>query len=141
MDKIKKILVPLDGSKNSFKGLEYAINLAKPFKAKITGLYVIPLYPHYRSMFKSPIEEYLLGEAQTTVEKANKICKKQNVSFFSKILHGEAAGPKIVSYSQNKKFDNIVMGSRGRSLLKEIFLGSTSNYVVHKSKIPVTIVN
>jgi nucleotide-binding universal stress UspA family protein len=34
----------------------------------------------------------------------------------------------------------IVIGARGRSRAKEIFLGSVSNYVVHKSKLPVLIV-
>jgi nucleotide-binding universal stress UspA family protein len=32
------------------------------------------------------------------------------------------------------------MGSRGMGKWKEVFLGSTSNYVVHKSKIPVLII-
>ena len=37
-------------------------------------------------------------------------------------------------------FDMIVMGSRGIGSAKEVFLGSTSNHVLHKSKIPVLIV-
>ena len=92
-------------------------------------------------MLKPPLDKYLRGEAEKTIEKAQKICKKQNVDFTPKIIHADAAGPKIIQYCQNKKFDNIVMGSRGQNLLKEIFLGSTSNYVLHKSKIPVTIIS
>jgi nucleotide-binding universal stress UspA family protein len=38
--KIKKILVPLDGSKNSLRGLDEAIYLARQCQATITGLYV-----------------------------------------------------------------------------------------------------
>jgi nucleotide-binding universal stress UspA family protein len=33
-----------------------------------------------------------------------------------------------------------VIGSRGMGAVKEIFLGSVSNYVLHKSKKPVLIV-
>ena len=40
---IKKILVPLDGSKNSFRGLNEAIYLARQCHATITGLYVVTL--------------------------------------------------------------------------------------------------
>lgn len=40
---IKKILVPLDGSKNSFRGLDEAIYLARQCHAIITGLYVVTL--------------------------------------------------------------------------------------------------
>ena len=38
--KIKKILVPIDGSKNSMRGLDNAIYLARQCKATITGIYV-----------------------------------------------------------------------------------------------------
>ncbi len=38
--KTKKILVPLDGSSNSFRGLDVAIHMARESHASITGLYV-----------------------------------------------------------------------------------------------------
>jgi nucleotide-binding universal stress UspA family protein len=38
MVKIKKILVPLDGSKNSMRGLDEGIYLARQCQATITGL-------------------------------------------------------------------------------------------------------
>ena len=41
--KIKKILVPLDGSKNSIRGLDKAISLARACHSKITALYVKPV--------------------------------------------------------------------------------------------------
>ena len=40
-DKIKKILVPLEGSKNSLRGLDMAITLARASNATITGIYVV----------------------------------------------------------------------------------------------------
>ena len=39
---IKKILVPLDGSRNSLRALREAINLAKFTNSEIVGIYVIP---------------------------------------------------------------------------------------------------
>jgi nucleotide-binding universal stress UspA family protein len=41
---------------------------------------------------------------------------------------------------KKQNFDLIVIGSRGLGSAKEFFLGSTSNYVLHKSKKPVLIV-
>ena len=38
--KIKKILVPLDGSKNSIRGLDRAISLARACHGTITGLHI-----------------------------------------------------------------------------------------------------
>jgi nucleotide-binding universal stress UspA family protein len=43
--KIKKILVALDGSKNSLRALTKAITLAKLMNAQITGIFVIQAYP------------------------------------------------------------------------------------------------
>ena len=48
MEKIKAILVPMDGSKNSFKALTKAIFLAKKCSASITALYVL------RTAFDNP---------------------------------------------------------------------------------------
>jgi nucleotide-binding universal stress UspA family protein len=39
-----------------------------------------------------------------------------------------------------KKFDLLVIGARGRGFVKEAFLGSVSNAIVHKAKIPVMVV-
>ena len=43
MAKFKKILVPLDGSPNSIRGLDRAIEIAKGGDAEITGFYVFHL--------------------------------------------------------------------------------------------------
>jgi nucleotide-binding universal stress UspA family protein len=46
----------------------------------------------------------------------------------------------IVAYSKILKPDLIVIGSRGLGGVKEAFLGSVSNHVMHKSLMPVLIV-
>ena len=54
--KIKKILVALDGSKNSFKCLDVAINLARQCQASITCLYVLEIEkPHFRIVFQDQV--------------------------------------------------------------------------------------
>jgi nucleotide-binding universal stress UspA family protein len=45
-----------------------------------------------------------------------------------------------VAHNKKNKVDLIVVGSRGRGSAKEVFFGSTSNYVVHKAKTPVIVV-
>ena len=137
--KIKSILVPLDGSQNSFRGLDYAISIARNCHATITGMYVTPLSPPESSEQKGYIRNFLLKKANKFMEKAKLHCAQSGILFYDKILYGNE-GPKIVKFTHDKKFDLIVIGSRGMSSLKEIFLGSTSNYVLHKSKIPVVIV-
>jgi nucleotide-binding universal stress UspA family protein len=136
---IKRILVPLDGSKNSLRGLDEAIIIARNSQAIITGVYVTPLSPPASAEQKAYIKNVLLKNANKFMEKAKTHCAQNGILFSEKILHGDE-GSKIVKFAHDKNFDLIIMGSRGMSNIKEMFLGSTSNYVLHKAKIPVLIV-
>ncbi len=136
---IKKILVPLDGSKNSMRGLDEAIYIARQCQATVTGLYVTPMSQPQTDEQISYMEKYLLKHAATFMAKAKKRSAQNGILFEDKIVYGDE-GPKIVKFAKDKKFDLIVIGSRGMGSAKELFLGSTSNYVLHKSLIPVLIV-
>ena len=135
----KKILVPLDGSKNSFRGLDTAIYLARQCHATITGLFVVTLVLESKNAPLSPIEKYLLEEAKKFMQTAKTRAAKNGILFKDKVLYGDE-GQKIVNFAKKNNFDIIIIGARGRSQIKEIFLGSTSNYVLHKSTIPIMIV-
>ena len=73
------------------------------------------------------------------MSKAKKRAAQNGILFEDKVVYGDE-GPKIINYADTKSFDIIIIGSRGLGSLKEAFLGSTSNYVLHKSKVPVLIV-
>src|SRR3989304_9936010 len=44
-NRFKKILVPLDGSLNSIRGLNEAISLARLSSSQLLGVHVLPIYP------------------------------------------------------------------------------------------------
>jgi len=136
---IRRILVPLDGSKNSIRGLDNAIYLARQCQAIITGIYILPRVPvrTYRAI-QYP-EKELLKDADRNMEYAKKHCAQNGVVFEKKISFGDP-GYTIVKYAKDKKFDIIVIGARGRGSIKEVFFGSVSNYVVHRAGMPILIV-
>ena len=138
--KISKILVPLDGSENSVRGLETAITLARNCDATITGIHSIYAPPHSEFKGVSSVEEAYNVHMKKFIDEAKTLATKNGIVFTSKVVRGEI-GYNIIKMAHGKsKFDMIVMGSRGRSNTKEIFFGSVSNYVIHTSKIPVVIV-
>ena len=138
--KISKILVPLDGSKNSIRGLETAITLARSCGATITGFYSIYAPSHSEFKGVGSVEKSLNREVKKFMEEAKTLAAQNGIVFKDKIARGEI-GYNIIKATHGKtKYDMIVMGSRGRSNTKEIFFGSVSNYVIHTSKIPVLIV-
>jgi nucleotide-binding universal stress UspA family protein len=136
---IKKILVPVDGSKNSLRGLNEAIYLARQCHAIITGLYVIPIYPRNFTDAIMPYQIHLTKSAKKFMESAKSVCAQKGIVFKSKLVYGTPTN-EIDEMARTKKFDLIVIGSRGQSGLKEIFLGSVAKAVVHKSKIPVLVI-
>ena len=137
--KIKKILVPLDGSSNSFRGLDTAIHMARECHATITGLYVLGITKPRPNDIITPLEKLLLNNAEKVMKKAKLTTAKKGILFFDRVSYGDDER-RIVEIAEKKNFDLIVIGSRGMGAAKEIFLGSTSNYVLHKSKKPVLIV-
>ena len=80
-------------------------------------------------------------EAKKIIESAKVRAAKRGIKLTAKALAGDP-GYDIARFANNakNKIDLVVIGARGRSSAKEMFLGSTSNYVLHKSKKPVLIV-
>ena len=138
-DAIKKILVPLDGSKNSFRGLDTAIYLARQSGATLTGMFVLPRNPDKKLSRLQYPEKEALKIADKTMESAKKRSAQNGIVFNKKIDFGDPAF-MIVKFAKSLNYDIIVIGSRGQSGIKDFFLGSVSNYVLHKSTSPVIIV-
>ncbi len=137
--KIETILVPLDGSKNSVRGLDTAIYFARRCQAIILCLYVIPVYPENFSDSVNPFRMFFLKDSETILGKAKTKAAKKGVLLKTKLTYGNPSA-EIIDLAKKRKVDLIVIGSRGRTGLKEIFLGSVANAVVHKSRVPVLVV-
>jgi nucleotide-binding universal stress UspA family protein len=135
----KKILVPLDGSKNSIRGLDNAISIARACHAIIIGIYILPTYPRNLADAVIPYFIHPEREAKKFLADAKKRAAQKGILFKSKIIWGSPTS-EIQELVNSKKFDLIVIGARGKGSLKELFLGSVSNAIVHKSKIPVMVV-
>ena len=139
MAKFKKILVPLDGSSNSMRGLDRAIEIAKGGDAEITGFYVFHLPVAAGIKYTAKMKEEAQRKAVKAIGPAMNKTQKAGAVFKYKTGGGNT-GSEIVKFAKNGKFDMIVIGARGVGGAKEAFLGSTSNYVMHKTKVPVLVV-
>ena len=139
--KIKKILVPLDGSKNSLRALDMAIALARRCDAIIVGICVI--YAPSRTEFGRgmTVEKGSYEKVKKFMNAAKTLAAQNGIVFDEKISYGNI-GYNIVKFahSKNNKIDMIVIASRGRGTVKEIFFGSVSHYVLHASDLPVLVV-
>lgn len=74
------------------------------------------------------------------MEKARLVSARSGVVFEWKIIYGDVVGLDIINFAAQKRFDLIVISSRGFGNIKEMFLGSVTHRVVHKSTVPVLAV-
>ena len=153
-EKIKKILVPFDGSKFSKKAVQNAISMAEKFNAKISFVTVVP-------GGSNPPPSKILGvlindkkaqkgfhqtvcavrmDLKKSLTDIVKKCQKENISAEYKILEGNTI-EKIVQISKKGKYDLIVMGSHGLTGLTKIqALGSVARAVSEIAPCPVLLV-
>ncbi len=138
---IKKILVPLDGSKNSLRALDMAISLARQFNATIVGICVIYSAPRSEFRGTGSVEKGSYEKVKKFMNLAKTLAAQNGIVFDEKISYGDV-GYQIVNFAHSKKnkIDIIVIASRGRGAVKEMFFGSVSHHVLHASKLPVLVV-
>jgi nucleotide-binding universal stress UspA family protein len=157
---ITKILVGVDGSKNSEKALDNALDLAEKFSASILILNVFQPPPElgYNVAMQFPVtglpqdtisnpsnlsvfiqdlrkvHEEILSNA---AERAIKL--KPMLKITTELREGNTPS-QIIATAAEGGFDLIVLGHLGNSDIKEFLLGSTSERVVHQASCAVLIV-
>jgi nucleotide-binding universal stress UspA family protein len=128
---VSRMLVPIDGSENAGKALEYAAAIAREANAKITLLYVLE-----RSLFKSKSEEAKKMGALILSKAANEV---KEIELHQQLESGNPA--KIITQMAEKgDYDLIVMGSKGQGARMRFLLGSVSSHVIHYANRSVLIV-
>lgn len=143
MREIKSILVPIDGSVHSERALEQAVYIAGLSQAELIVLYVIDLNTAVSAVERMSLDTYVPDdidkEGKRVLEQAKKkvSAAKREASYVLKI--GDPS-KMILKYSKDKKSDLIVMGSRGLGTIKQIIMGSVSQYLVSRADCPVLIV-
>ena len=142
MDEMR-IMVCLDGSKNSLRGLDKAILFAKQLDATIIGVHSDTRFSAF-SAVRAPLlpEKKWTNEVQAIMDVAQKKVEKNKIEFKGVVIGGHSSGIDLTTFANNpaNKIEQIVIGSRGMGFPKELFFGSTSNFVLHKAKAPVTII-
>jgi nucleotide-binding universal stress UspA family protein len=150
----ERILVPLDGSEHSMHALEKAVQIAKKFDGKITlvhvysvlssGVVPMAMYePVYEPVTLPPDLVTKLAEAVrkagvTILEKAEKKVKAEGVQSKTLLREGHVV-EEILKAAKEENVDLIVIGARGLSTIKEIFLGSVSHGVTLHAPCPVLL--
>lgn len=137
-----KILVPVDGSDNSYRALDTALFLSEKLGSNITVIHVMEdvpvLYIESQKLLSELLENYK-NERKDILSKCSEIATKKGVTIDTVLLQGNPTSI-ILDFIKKEKCDIVIMGSRGMGKFKEIILGSVSSKIVHHSSCPVMLI-
>ncbi|AEF93223.1 UspA domain-containing protein [Desulfotomaculum nigrificans CO-1-SRB] len=139
-----KILLAVDNSENALRAGQYVVKLAATgIPLEVTVFSVIPFTVDMANYLGIDHEEYykLVGEKTRPVFHRYEVLFEGIKNLRAEYVTAQGdIGETIVKKSVEENYDEIVIGSRGMSEIKEIFLGSVSHKVVQLAKCPVVIV-
>jgi nucleotide-binding universal stress UspA family protein len=140
---LSKILIPIDGSANSFRALEQANFFSnKNPRSTNYSLYIIEDLPSLYIYSPKTIEKLhadYKSESAKILERCKEMANQSGININTVLEEGDPAS-KIIGYSEMKQFDLIIIGSRGMGKFKEWIIGSVSNKVLHHAKCSVMLV-
>ena len=146
MSAYRRILVAVDGSAASMKGLREAIRLAKDGRAQLVLLHVVNEFDAFASLdgFSPGVDlvPALREGGQRILAKAKAAAEKEGLrvkTLLRETLGGPAADT-IVRDARRQRADLIVLGTHGRRGLRRLVLGSDAEAVVRTSPVPVLLV-
>jgi nucleotide-binding universal stress UspA family protein len=142
-----KILVAIyEPRKSADKAVNYAIKVAEDYDARLVILYIIRgnanlqtiTLPSHLIQLKKDAQTYLIQKISDKIPKESS--KEKIIRIKTEIIASIRIADAIVTYAKDKHIDLIIIGTRGRSKLKSIVLGSVASDVVRHAHCPVLTV-
>lgn len=135
----EKILVALDGSEYTDAIVDQAISMGRICNSTIFAISVIAFFPE--SLAIAPqLEEELAKKTREFLEIVKKKIEKENLTCETIVRLDAQPSIPIVEEAKNRSVDLIIMGTRGTTGLKRIFLGSVAQKVIGYAPCPVMVV-
>lgn len=148
-NRFSKILVPIDGSKESIDAAILAMDIAKRYGAEISVVHVVNINQYiqaiglYTVSYPDSVKKVIEGakqEAAGWFAEIQKAAEQYGVKARSEVIEtpfSVVAG--IVDYAEHNKADLIVIGTRGRSGFTKLLLGSVASGVITYAPCPVVV--
>jgi nucleotide-binding universal stress UspA family protein len=142
----QRILVPIDGSETSKRGLEEAVRVSKALGGQLRLVHIVDdsalaLNPE-TGIAAAPLVEDFAEGGKEILENARALAHEQGVEA-EVVLHENFTGrvaDLIVDEARKWRADLIVMGTHARTGIKHAVLGSDAEAVLHGADVPVLLV-
>jgi nucleotide-binding universal stress UspA family protein len=142
----ERILVPVDGSEPSNRGLQEAIRLAKALGGELRLVHIVDdsalaLNPE-TGIAAAPLVADFAQAGKSILEEARSMAQAEGIDP-TVALHENFSGrvaDLIVEEARKWRAEVIVMGTHGRRGVRHVVLGSDAEAVVQRAEVPVLLV-
>ncbi len=138
-----KILLPVDGSEFSRAAVDFVASrttlIGTDPSVELVNVQLEVPARAARVVGKSVLSEYYAEESDKPLKPALKRLSKAGLNATARYLVGHP-GEEISAAATRDKVDLIVMGSHGRSALKNLLLGSVTNNVLARTQLPLLVI-
>ncbi len=146
--KLKRILVPIDGSDYSMRAARYAIELAKlQQSSQIIFIHIIEPFPYDFDSIGSTFDQYSKDVTNIAQSWFSKIIEIAEIEEIEDIKTDVIPAKKqntiittIIDYASSNSIDLIVMGTKGRRGAGGFMLGRVAIDVLQHASCPVLLV-
>jgi nucleotide-binding universal stress UspA family protein len=137
---IPLILLPIDGSEHADRAAAYAAKMTAMMGARLLVLHCHRPFPVKlgEPYFQKAIDK-IMHQAGGLLAPFRSTFKEKGLDHSELIIEGPPA-EKICEVARIENCEMIVMGSRGRSDLKGLLLGSVAHRVLQQAPCPVLVV-
>lgn len=140
----KKILCPVDFSKTSMYAAENAIKFAIENKSEITFIHVMDVQAlqGVSDLSIGGIDDMrvLMEEEKPLLRKLKEKCDEAKIKVKTIMTHGDPVGG-ILDALNKGDYDLVIMGTKGKSGLTRLVVGSIAEAVLRRSDRPVLLYN
>jgi nucleotide-binding universal stress UspA family protein len=142
----KRIMIATDGSETSERAAKLGIEIARLSRGKVTSIYVVDILrlshlPGYTALpgLSKGLLELMQKEGKEATEQVCEVADEAEVACNAIIAEGDPS-TEILRRSQESDADLLILGTKGRSGLDRVLLGSVAEKVTRNSRVPVLLV-
>ena len=145
---IKNIIFATDFLSNSNIAFKYALDLKNKYKAKLVVLNINEEFLNKDEMIMSRVGIDKIKKTNEDIAlNTNKMFKKmvsaiglKDLSNIEMVQKKGTAFKEIIKYANSINSDFIIIGSKNRSKISELLIGSTAQKIINNSPLPILVV-
>jgi nucleotide-binding universal stress UspA family protein len=135
-----KVLVATDGSEQSMKAVQKALEMAQKEGAQVTLMSVAYFSKDDFDDMPPNIQDKLEAQAAAALNKAKSVFEAQKIPVEAVLEAGVVPANNILKRAQEGNYDLILIGSAGLTGIKRALMGSTAAKVVAQAPCSVMVI-